>query len=104
MRYPEVECTVLGEPILAPNRNPEAVLIGKSCRTVCVVSRRLVVGNAHLDRPGIVVAVDRAYTDAPSVLEVFRGRAERCAIVAHDLQLLELRPAGPSHISHQRPT
>src|SRR5258708_39252443 len=103
MRVPEVERTVLRQSVLTANRQPQTISVGQSCGAVSIVDRRLIIREAHLDRPGIVVAMDRTDADTPGVLEVLRSGIERLARVAHDLQLLDLRPAGPGYISEQGP-
>src|SRR5438093_559777 len=58
MRVAEVERTVLRQSVLTANRQPQAILVGQTGGSVSVVDRRLVVGEAHLDRPGIVIAME----------------------------------------------
>src|SRR6266853_3285178 len=103
MRVAEVERTVLRQFVLTGNRYPQAIVVGQPCGPVSVVDRRLVIGEAHLDRPGIVIAMDRTDADTPGVLEVLRGIAHRSDGVTLYLQLFDFRPAGPSHVGEQSP-
>src|SRR6266480_7645734 len=104
MRVPEVERTVLRQLVLATNRQPQAIVVGQPGSSVGVVDGSLVKREAHLDRPGIVIAMDRTDADTPGVLEVFGGRgAQRSATVQVNRQLLDFRPASPSHVGKQGP-
>src|SRR5438128_2604867 len=103
MRVPEVERTVLRQLVLAAKRQPQAIVVGQPGSAIGVVDGRLVVGSTHLDRPGIVITIDRTDTDTPGVLEVLRGIVQRSEGVTVNLQLFDFRPTGPSHISKQSP-
>src|SRR5258707_2328527 len=70
MRQPKVERSVLGQPVLASDGQPNAVVVRKPCGTVGVVDRSLVVNEAHLDRPSIIVAIRCTGTDSPGIFEV----------------------------------
>src|SRR5205814_5790902 len=76
MRVPEVERTVLGQLVLAANRQPQAIVVGQPCGAVGVVHGCLVIREAHLRRPGIVIAMDRTNPDTPGVPEVLGGTAQ----------------------------
>src|SRR5439155_11112249 len=58
MRVPEVERTVLRQFVLAAKRQPQAIVVGQPCGPVSIVDRSLVKREAHLDRPGIVIAMN----------------------------------------------
>src|SRR6266705_1697542 len=103
MRVPEVERTVLRQLVLAAKRQPQAIVVGQPGSAIGIVDGRLVVGSTHLDRPGIVIAIDRTDTDAPGVLEVLRGIVQRSEGVTLYLQLFDFRPTGPSHVGKQGP-
>src|SRR5947208_17044234 len=83
MRVSEVEGTVLRQFVLAAKRQPHAILVGQPRGSVGVVDRSLVIGEARLDRPGIVIAVDRTYTNTPRILEVLGSTLELRPGIAH---------------------
>src|SRR5437879_2543659 len=103
MRVAEVERTVFRQFVLTANRQPQAILVGQPGGSVSVVDRRLVVGEAHLDRPGIVIAMDRTYTHTPCILEVLGSTLELRPGIAHDCQIPDFRPASPCRVSKQCP-
>src|SRR6266700_2257926 len=103
MRVPEVERPVLQQFVLTAKRQPQAILVGQTWSAIGIVDRCLVVGEARLNRPGIVIAIDRTDTDAPGVLEVLRGIVQRSEGVTLYLQLFDFRPTGPSHVGKQGP-
>src|SRR6267378_5178438 len=67
MRVAEIERTVLRQLVLAAKRQPQAIVVRQACGSVGVVNRRLVIREAHLQRPGIASAMDRTDADTPRV-------------------------------------
>src|SRR5881396_3103769 len=103
MRVPEVERTVLRQLVLAANRQPQAIVVGQPCGSVSIVDRSLVKREAHLDRPGIVIAMNCTDANTPGVLKVLRSVAQRSARIKVNPQLFDFRPAGASHVGKQGP-
>src|SRR5438477_8559960 len=95
MRVPEVERTVLGQLVLAANRQPQAIVVGQPCGAVGVVYGCLVIREAHLRRPGIVIAMDRTNPDTPGVLEVLGGSGQSSAGAQVYFYVFDFRPTGP---------
>ena len=85
MRVTEIERTVLRQSVLTANGQPQAIVVGQPGSSVSVVDGRFVIGEAHLDRPGIVIAMDRTDTDAPGVPEVLGRDARRQPVIERDI-------------------